>query len=1044
VSVKARFAICLIFCAVLILCQPVGRTQVGNATITGRVLDPSHAPIPNATITVLNVDTQSTHKAVTNDDGLFAISELAPGNYRIETAKLGFKTVIKPDVVLHVQDVIAINFNMTLGAVTESVTVEGGAPLLNTESGAVSTVVDRQFAEKIPLNGQSFNTLLLLTPGVVLAPATNAISPGQFSVNGQRTDSNYFMVDGVGSNFGASTHQVPGQAGGGGTQAFNAYGGTASLVSVDAMQEFRVETSSFAPEYGRTPGGQVSISTRSGTNSLHGDVFNYFRNTVLDANDWFANSAGKQRAPEHQNDFGGVAGGPIIGDKAFFFFSYEGLRLDQPQATVVQVPSLQARQSAVSAAAAILNGFPLPDPNSVVSPDGYVAQLTGVYSNRITMNAVSLRVDQVINNKLNIFGRFNYSPSELVTRVSNLSQLQNQQINTTTVTLGSNAPLGLNKTNSLRFNYSQQTGGQSSKIDSFGGAVPISPALLLPTPYSVSNSTATFAAFLSGVLAFDQIGTLANNRVSQWALVDDISALKGSHELKFGANYTRLFSTNAGFAFSPQYYVFGSQDFQHFLSTGVVTKFVNAIVNPSKIVFHEFSLYAQDRWRAGERLTLTYGLRWELNPAPVGQNSPLASWEHTDDPAKLAIAPPGTSVWNTIYTNFAPRFGFAYRVTSGGDLVVRGGTGVFYDLGTGLAATLPTQFPNGAAFRDFSGTNSYALPVTNVPAVTPSFSLSPPYTGNMTGFSQGLKLPYSYQWNVAVEKSVHKDQSISLTYLGQIGRRLLRLEVLPAPNNNFVNNVFVLTNNGDTSNYNAAQVQYKKRMSHGLQALLNYTWSHSFDTNSDDTNTTVPGTFLPVPGQRGTSDFDVRQSVSGAFVYAIPTAKKNMVLQKITAGWSLTGFALARTGFPVRIFDYTFFGGQFYTVPPDLVPGQPVWVTQAGVPGGRVLNRNAFAAPATPRQGTLPRNSIPGFGASQFDTSVERDFGITERVHLRFRGDIFNLFNHPNFANPNGDLSSSRFGTTSSMLNQATSAGLNSLYSIGGPRSTQLSLKLFF
>src|SRR4029453_6871554 len=234
---------------------------------------------------------------------------------------------------------------MTLGDTLETLTVEAGAPLVNTESGAVSTVIDRTFVENLPLNGRSFQTLIALTPGVVLTTATFA-EQGQFSVNGQRPDANYFTVDGVSANFGVTGYIAMVETASGAAPAVSASGGTNSLVSVDAMEEFRIQTSSFAPEFGRTPGGQISIVTRSGTNAFHGTLSEYFRNDVLDARDWFVNFNSLAKPAERANDFGGVLGGPVRKDKTFFFFSYEGLRLRQPSTQQTVVPDNQSRQLA--------------------------------------------------------------------------------------------------------------------------------------------------------------------------------------------------------------------------------------------------------------------------------------------------------------------------------------------------------------------------------------------------------------------------------------------------------------------------------------------------------------------------------------------------------------------------------------------------------------------------------------------------------------------------------------------------------------------------
>ena len=256
------------------------------------------------------------YPGTTNGEGIYAVPNLPPGPYRIQVSKTGFKTLIKPDVVLNVQSAVAINFTLPVGAISETLTVKGGAPLVNTESGSVSTVIDRSMVENLPLNGRTFNMLLQLTPGVVIAQAASN-NQGQFSVAGQRTSANNFLIDGVSANFGVAPTVGLGTTGTGAAQAFGALGGTSSLISVEALQEFRIETSSFAPEFGRSPGGQVIFTTRSGTNSFHGGLYEFFRNDVLDANNWFAIAAGEPRAAERYNNFGGYGGGPIVRGKTF-------------------------------------------------------------------------------------------------------------------------------------------------------------------------------------------------------------------------------------------------------------------------------------------------------------------------------------------------------------------------------------------------------------------------------------------------------------------------------------------------------------------------------------------------------------------------------------------------------------------------------------------------------------------------------------------------------------------------------------------------------
>jgi len=337
-----RLAIALLL---LLSSASVLLAQSTSAFLAGRVVDPSNAVIPGATITAINGDTNTRHVTTTNDAGEYYLANLPPRSYRIEVEKPGFRTLVKPDVVLQVQDTLQLDFQMTLGSVSEVVTVDAGAPLVNTTSGAVSTVIDRTFVDNLPLNGRSFQTLIMLTPGTVVVP-TAFNDQGQFSVNGQRADANYFMVDGVSANFGVTGYFPMMQTAGGALPALSANGGTNSLVSVDAMQEFRIQTSSFAPEFGRTPGGQISIVTRSGSNAFRGSVFEYFRNDALDAKDWFVNFSGLPKPEQQLHDFGGVVGGPLHANATFFFYSHEGLRLHQPSSMQTSVPDAASRQQA--------------------------------------------------------------------------------------------------------------------------------------------------------------------------------------------------------------------------------------------------------------------------------------------------------------------------------------------------------------------------------------------------------------------------------------------------------------------------------------------------------------------------------------------------------------------------------------------------------------------------------------------------------------------------------------------------------------------------
>lgn len=1005
-------------------------TQSPNATINGLVLDPSGAVIAGAQIVVVNDATGVQYSTRTNGEGIYVVPNLPPGLYRIQVSNSGFKTIIKPDIVIHVQDALAINFTLPIGAASEIVTVAGGAPLINTESGDVSTVIDRKFVESLPLNGRSFNTLLQLTPGVVVAP-TSGLSPGQFSVAGQRTDANNFLVDGVSANFGVSSTLTIGDTGTGQMQALSAIGGTSSLVSVEAMQEFRVETSSSAPEFGRAPGGQVIISTRSGSNQFHGGAYDYFRNDIMDANDWFNNTAGQRRPPERHNDFGGFLGGPILRNNTFFFFSYEGARLRIPFSKVTQVPSTAARTGAPAALAPFLNAYP--QPNGPVSASGTTAQFTGSYSNSATLDATSIRIDHALTSQFTIFGRYNYAPSQFAQRLTPLSTLSATNVKTQTLTVGVNMLLSNRISNSVRANYSKQNSDFSEKLDSFGGAVPLDPKLLLG---SLSSSENEFFFGLSDASGFYSSGPNARNRASQLNFVDDVTVTKGAHQLKFGGDYRAIYLNKN--IFQNQLF-FGAPTVQAFLSTGTASFLSAASVVPGKVLTQGLSLYGQDSWKVTHRLTLAYGLRWELSPTPSPQGATkLSAWTNVDNPSAVALAPSGTPLWNTTYTNFAPRVGIAYSLTEKGDSVLRAGWGLYYDQGLGSVGDILSAFPNSAS--KFSV--AIPLPVTNVTPFLPVFSLQPPFPA-VTGFRPDLELPRSYQWNVALEKAFWGRNTISATYVGQAGRGLLRRDDIVRPNSNF-SSTFELTGNGASSDYHALQLQYRRPLSAQVQALAGYTWSHSIDNASDDAVDLVSNFVFSGASDRGSSGFDVRHSFSGSLSYSIPFVSGPKPLVLLTRDWSLDAIVVARSGFPFNASVLTVVTGNTRGQRPDVVAGMPFWIQDAHAPGGQRLNPAAFVIPPTTRQGTEGRNDIPGFGFTQVDLSIMRKFPIAERFSLQFRADAFNAFNHPNFSNPFALVGGgSSFLQSSEMLNQGL-GGLNALFQEGGPRSLQLSLKLTF
>ena len=1039
------------------------RAFAQSASVSGRVTDQANATIADAEVKIGNTDTGESQATKTNGDGFYSLTGLLPGRYSLVVRKQQFKTVTVVGITLNVEDNLSRNVVLPVGQATESVTVDGNALVLNTTDASVSTVIDSTFVENMPLNGRSFQTLIMLTPGVVLTQ-TSASDQGQYSVNGERADSNYVTIDGVSANIGIGGYRPLSQYAAGALPALSAQGGTNSLVSVDAMQEFRVQTSSFAPEFGRTPGGQIAIVSRSGSNVFHGTIFDYVRNDVLDANDWFSDYYRLAKPQERQNDFGGVFGGPIFKYRTFFFFSYEGLRLDQPETAETVVPDAASRLAATAAEAPFLNSFPIP--NGAEVPGDDFAFYDASFSNPSTLDAFSLRLDHTINSKLNLFGRYDYSPSNVSQRnftsdgtpngtPGAVNNTETSSSSTQTFTIGLTDGITPAISNDARANLSNVRAGTAYSLDNFGGALPPSDSVLLP---GINPANASSGWYLYG--GGEQI--VGSNNVEeqrQINLVDNLSVTKGAHQLKFGVDYRWLAPFVTPVAYSNFLLFFGVSDVINgpgSVLSGSVFQVQEGNQFPVALLSQNFSAYGQDTWKVTPRLTFTYGLRWDLNPALKGKNAANEPFTVTglDDPATMTIAPRGTQLYSTTYGNVAPRFGAAYKLNRNEDreTVMRAGAGMFYDLGSGPLGAVSAYWP----FQTFGSSLFDSLPLTNAEIAAPGFSLSLP-AGNLFVAEPNLMLPRTYQWNFAIEQSLGANQTFSATYLGALGRDLLREDTLQPntlspPNNNFSNAVFVVRNTA-TSNYNALQLKYQRRLSRGLQALASYTYSHSIDIASSDTfiYSATPGIFANPNVDRRNSDFDVRHSVTGAMTYEIPAPKSTGIERFVLEDWSVDGFFMARTAPPVNIVEQSKKSedGILIQPRPNVVAGQPFYLYGSSYPGGKAFNPAAFSKPAAGEQGDLGRNTLRGFGAWQADFAVHRQFKLTGKAGLQFRAEMFNIFNHPNFGPPDNLVGYALFGQSTQTLGSSLGAGggnggFNPLYQIGGPRSIQLALRLKF
>lgn len=1011
--------------------------QTATATLVGIVVDDSDATISEVVLTLVNVDTANERVATAGSEGRFAFPFVVPGRYAVTAQRDGFAPGQVSDIVLNVGDSVTVRITLGVGAVTETVSVVGdGVPLRNL-SPALGTSVDRRFVEGLPMNGRSFQSLVLLAPGAVPVPAT-ANRFGQFSVNGQRESTNYFTVDGVSANIGIAVDGASPFGGGGQYPGFNAVGGTTSLVSADALEEFTIQTSTTAPEFGRSPGAQISIVTRSGTNRLTGSVFEFFRDDALDANDWFAERDGLPKADLRNHQFGGVLGGPIRRDRTFFFASYEGLRLDLPQTSLRAVPTQAARDAAVGPAGELLRAFPLPTGQDFGDD---TAEFTGIYSEPSRLDAASLRIDHRLDSRWSLFGRYNQAATSASTRGrlnASPSSVTRTEVDTRTLTLGTTGVLGGTVVNDLRVNVSHVSGGSRTDIDDFGGGIPPSASVLFPAVAPADDSL--FRAFFNGFAFHLRAGRVAATTSTQVNIVDNLSVLRGRHQLKLGVDYRWL---------SPRV---DHQSYQQVIAFDTIGAAVQGIGSfglvgangePLNPRFHSLSAFAQDTWTAHPRLTVTYGARWELNPPPHEANGrDVRTVRGLDDPATMTLAPEGSPLWKTQYGTLAPRAGLTYQLRSSNSFgtALRGGVGAFYDVTTGSVAGAYDSF----AYPHASGRflfGSVPFPIPADQAAPPALTTDPPYN-YVYGFDPELKLPVTWQWNASVDQALGTGQMLTVSYVGAAARNLYRVAFYGSPNADFDN--FHSIRNDDRSDYRALQVQLSSRLSRGLQALASYTWSLATDTASGDVNDfsgALPREIWPASLDRGPADFDVRHALSAAVGYDLPDFGAGGPLAAIGRDWSVDVLARAHSALPVTVItDNQGFG---FDVRADVVDGEPLYLDDPSVAGGRRLNPAAFVIPAGDRHGSLGRNTLRGFPVWQVDLGLRRRFGLSSGLTLQARLEVFNLFNHANFATPIGNPNSPFFGQSTRMLNRGL-GGLNPVYQIGGPRSTQLGVRLEF
>ena len=994
--------------------------QVDRTGLSGRVTDPSGGLLPQAQITVVETTTGLRRETVSNGSGFYSIPELPVGIYTVTIEHQGFSKVVFTDVQQMTGRTRILNATLVVAGSEEHVEIAASSALIDRNTSAVTGLIEKRQAEELPLNGRNWSELTAFVPGAVDIGGSNQRS---IRIAGRGTDDDNFTYDGV-----DATNIV--------NQAQRAW--VRLAIPLDAIQEVRVDSLLSPADAGATGGPQLAVTSPSGTNRLHGRLFEYLRNDYFDASEPFWASGGETQQPLRLNQFGGSIGGPIVRDKTFFFIASEAYRQNwgYPVIGYVPTPAFRATVSSSSPVYPIINAYPLAGPNTILIPglnqDPNIDELVCACTQVVNENSAMIRLDQYFSKKTTGFLRFNYDRSvdtqPYAVTASDLQQQVSGPINGALELLHIFNP---HLVNEAKFGFNRS----SSNTYSLG---------LNDTYYQV---------------AVTSLSTQNYNRVSigvgnAFSYIDNLTWTRGSHTVKAGVEIRRI-QMNQGKTISGKI-TFTSVEA---LAANNISKVTLSDALPDNGLRKTDSIgYIQDEWKLRQNLTLNLGARYTvfgLFHEVHGRPNPL----DFNTCGSQGFCGVGASFGQQNYGDFDPRAAFSWLPGKMSKTVFRGGFGMYHEDGQLDDQNLPESNEVGSYSLTKCLGASLTYPIA-ASCFTGPGSLSPQAQDRLR------KDTYTEQWSASVQRELPVDFVGTLSYVGSHGLHLLTLSLVnmidPATGTVPYPAFAPAINWRGTqlsSSYNGFLASLRRPFSHGLLVAANYGYTHEIDDDSDgsgDGGSQVPQNVACQSCDRASGNWDVRHVFNGNVVYQLPFGLHKPMLNErgiasaIAGNWELTTTALARTGFPVNVVlpsSYTApDGNNAGTQRPDRKLGLSLTP-----PGGKTvtewINPSAFELPVG-EFGDAPRNLLRGPGTWQIDLGASKTFPLWERAQLQFRSEFFNVFNHPQLGQPQAvfnPANTTGFGSIINTVNTNT-AIVSPITPVGSgtPREMQFALRLDF